>query len=179
MARLVRNGNVENCAGRLFFWPWFFLFVFSPNNPFGPITTNERTNDILYSHRDFLFYSIHPSIPLTLFPSVFLSFFVCFFPFIGLTSSIHPSGQAQVVHVHTDFPPSLADFCTPPPNGCTSQLHTKVLAINRLFHATYILSFYSSDPRLLVTYLQVFLGPRFLSWFVICFGYCNICLFLS
>ena len=65
----------------------FDLGFFFPNNPFGPIT-NERTNDICIHIA--IFYSILfcSSIPLTLFPPVFLSFFV--FPFIGLTLTIHP-----------------------------------------------------------------------------------------
>jgi hypothetical protein len=76
MARSVRNGNVENVQDDYSFDLGFlFLFFFFSNNPFDPITTNERTNDICIHIA--IFYSIlfiHPTIPVG-FSFLFLFFF--------------------------------------------------------------------------------------------------------
>jgi hypothetical protein len=94
MARLVRNGNVENVQDDYSFdlgFFFFFVFCFFSNNPFGPITTNERTNErhlVFTSRFSILFYSsIHPTYPIPIGFSVFF----CFFFSVHWVDLVHPS----------------------------------------------------------------------------------------
>ena len=79
MAWLVRNGNVETVQDGYSFGLGFFPLFF-PNNPFGPLTTNERTNDICI-HIAISILFIHRTYPI---PAGFsFLFFVCFFRSLG------------------------------------------------------------------------------------------------
>ena len=115
--------------------------------------TNERTNDICIHIA--IFYSILfcSSIPLTLFPSIFLSFFV--FPFIGLTSSIHPVRLKLFMYTLPFRLPCR--FLYPPPSTDVLVNFKRSSRYQSSFSChIYTIVLFFSTLVYLFTYLQVF-----------------------